>query len=255
MIDKAYARKLAHTIFKDLLHTIFANYIFDSDSRLITNFEEERNNLLGEGLVKLWDKLMSNYKAYDQGRTLLVSEKALACLIRRGVDKKKIRLRGTNARVELNNFTYYVEKEGGGCSAGPCGYVSRWSRLPLRWVGLSGEEFADFMFDFDDLVSDITKEVDDHLLGVKIRSKQYEILCQSVDALGELFLKPQGITWQTETNFTETDITVSFSDGTHMPILENITMDKLADVFQSIPERMSSQELLPKPRHIFPHWW
>jgi len=255
MIDKAYARKLAYSIFKDIFHGISTNYINDSQSRLISDFESERRNLLGEGVAKLWDKLMSNYKAYEQGRTLLVSEKALACLIRRGVVKKDITISGTYAHVQLSNYLYYIDKEGAGCSAGPFGLIGGWSRPPMRWIGLSGEDFADFMFDFDELVADCAKEVDDRLVNVKIKAKQYEILCRSIDGLGELFLKQSGIKWETDTDFTESKVPVTFSDGKHQPIYEIIPMDKLTDVFQSIPKRMNSQDILPKPRHGILPWW
>lgn len=242
MIDKEHALKLTQHIIKN----IFSSEYRYSGSEIITNFEMERENLMGECLSKLWDKLMSFYEAYAADRPLLLSEKALACLIRRGADRKNIRLNGTNAKVRLNNLTYYVEKEGFGCTAGPCCTARFWCNLPMRWVSLSGEDFADFMFEFDELVPALAKEVDDRLLETKVKAKQYEILSQSAGHLGEIFLTQNGIRWQVGTDFTESEISVTFSDGTHLPIRETIPLDKLTDVFQSIPDRMNSRPLLPK---------
>lgn len=250
MIDKEYAGTLIRNIDQDLCNTLVGGYPNRVHIRLISRFEDERLNLIGEGLSKMWDRLMSSCKGYEQGRALLVSEKALACLIRKGVDKKDIRMNGTNARVQLNNFTYYVDKEGAGCSAGPCGYKGSWSRIPTRWIALSGEDFADFMFEFDDLVADIVTEIDKIILEYRIKAAQYDILCQSVNHLGELFLKQGGISWNVETDFTDTDTPVTFSDGDHQPIHEHIPTERLTDVFQTIPERMSVQPLIPKFKRL-----
>lgn len=242
MIDKKYAERLSASILGNTLKTFpSGHYGIGFHDNFIRDFEEERNGLLGEVIGKFWDQLMTSCNAYGPGGPLLVSEKALACLVRRGVDHRHLRMKGTNARVELPHLTYYVDKEGAGCSAGPCVH-SNWGHLPLRWIVLSGEGFADFMFEFDELVGSMIEKVDEALLEYKVQAMQYEIICQTLGQLGEQFLKPHGIRWEVGTHFTEKTVPVTFSDRTHMPITETIATDSLTDVFMGIPERMAAQK-------------
>lgn len=254
MIDRDRAIKLTKGIFQGIYASLSADGISSTESRLISNYEESRNELVGKGLGELWEKLMSELNAYAPERPLLVSEKALACIIRRGADKKNIRMNGTKARVFLNNATYYVEKEGAGCSAGIFGYSGYWSRLPMRWITLSGEEFADFMFEFDELITESIKEFDVRMQEYQIKCKQFEILCTATDQLGEIYLKPYGIMWQNLTRFTENAAYVMFSDDEHKPIYEDIPLDKMADIFESIPDRMKKQPPIPKRKRDYFLW-
>jgi len=255
MIDKTYARKLAARILKNILDSVQKGYITDVRNRLISDYADERDSILDEMLVKLWDELMSYYKAYEQGRPLLVSEKALACLIRKGVDRKDISLNVPTSSIQLKNLIYYVKKEGVGCSSKPCASAGHHNSLPMRWVALSGEDFADFMFDFDELASEFIAEVDRKLMEFKIKAKQYEILSQTVNRLGEVFLRNEGIQWHIGTDFSEEYTPVTFYDGKHQSINEKIPVVKLAEVFQSIPERMEKQPLIPKSGHTSVFLW
>lgn len=248
MIDKHQAGEQADVILRNLLKVRQSAYLVSED------FGKLRADFIAEGLARLWDRLMSDCKGYRQECRLLVSEKALACLIRKGAHKSDIRMTYTKATVQLNNCTYYVNKEGGGCSAGPCGSGSFWCHTPMRWVALSGEDFADFMFDFDALVPDIIRKADKLLLEFNVRIKQYEILCQTVSQLSELILEPNGINCHLDTDFTESEIRITFNDGNHLSLYETIAIDHLADFFRSVPERMASQPVLPRIRHTL-NWW
>jgi len=254
MIDRVYAQRLAETILKDVLKPLSFRSADNLNSfNIISDFEEERDRLLGEALSKLWDQLMSNYKAYESGQPLLVSEKALACLIRRGLDRKDLTMSGTKAGVKLSSFNYYVDKQGVGCTAGPSVWSNYLHRLPMRWIALSGEDFADFMFDFDGIVPWVEKRVDDYLLDFKIKAMQYRILCQTADELGEKYLSPAGIEWHVDTGFSETTVPVSFRDKEHEPIHETIPADKLAEAFRDIPQKMERQATIRRHRSIFHH--
>jgi len=250
MIDRKYAEKLAATIVGDIMKK--SSVGFTSMGDLISDFDKERSNILGNVLSKLWDQLMTSCKAYESGKPLLGFEKALACLRRKGVDWNHLSLNMTDATVSLASLNYYLSKEANSFSAGPCVHSGFWGHLPMRWVALSGEDFADFMFEFDELVDFVTKDVDRHLHECKVKSMQYEILCQTIGQLGEQYLKPHGIRWNVNTSFTETLVPVSFNDDRHECICEDIPSDRLAEVFQTIPERMEKQPIPKKrKRNIF----
>jgi hypothetical protein len=249
MIDRKYAEKLSASILANVLKPL-SNEYHHSCGHFISDFETERRHILGDALTKLWDQLMAGCNAYDPGHPLLVSEKALACLIRRGVDKGHLYMNGTDARVELPHLTYYVDKEGAGCSAGPCVWSAK--RLPLRWISLRGEDFADFVFEFDSLVGTVVENVDRFLLEYKVKAMQYEIICQTLNHLGEQFLKPKGIRWTVSPDFTDQYVHVTFSDGIHLSICETIPTQYLMQVFRDIPGRMADQpqlgDTLMRPR-------
>ena len=254
MIDKKQADTISASILKDVLEPISGRYTrsFALDN-FVRDFDSGRHQILGEALSKLWDQLMSACNAYGPGAPLLVSEKALACLLRRGVDRNDLRMNGTSARVTLTHLTYFVDKEGASCSAGPC-VPSHLGHLPMRWIALSGEDFADFIFEFDDIVGDIIRQVDEVLLRYKAKAMQFEIICKTVDELGEQFLKPHGICWSACTDFTDSTVPVRFSDGIHPPIREVLPIDSLSEAFQSIPGKMAAQEELEfeRNRRSFP---
>lgn len=253
MIDRTYAERLTASILtrkeKDYPDTRLPYLPF------VTDFEQSRERLLGDVLFELWDTLMANYKAYEQGRPLLLSEKALACLIRRGVPRNSIMLQGPRASFSLPAFSYFVNKEGAACSVGPRVVTSRWKFSPLRWVRLSGEELSEFIFDFDSLVGFVTESVDSLLLNVKLRATQYEIICRTVGELGETFLKPHGIHWNVGEAFSVESVPVMFQDGIHEDYFESIPMDRLSEVIRGIPELMEGRPKLKRAdTHRFGFW-
>lgn len=249
MIDYTDAVKLSEDIISNVMKHEIA-----FEKNLITDFDYGRNRLLGRVIWKLWDQLLSKSNAYGNERPLTLSEKAMACLIRKGVDKNSININGTTTYFPLGNLTYRIEKEGAGFSACPC--VSRGASYsePLRWITLPGEEFAEFVFDFDSIAGAAISKVDGHLLEAKALAMQYSIICQTIDFLGEQFLKPDGISWTVGTSFTDTSVSLSFSKEGLVGFTESIDLDQLADVIAGIPERMQKQPARKKQENRFA-WW
>ena len=115
MIDFKYAERLSETIMKNTLGNAGR-----FDRPMIEDFDNQREEIVGTVIVKLWDQLLSNCKAYDTGAPLYPSEKAIACIIRKGVDRKSISMNGTTAYITLQRLSYRIDKEGHGFSSRPC---------------------------------------------------------------------------------------------------------------------------------------
>lgn len=151
MIDKQYAERLLDSLIQEA---------------------RDSQDLLGDVLQKMWDKLLISCHAFDEGRSLLLSEKALACLVHKGIPKSAIQIdkeRIFKTTVELQSLTYCIEKYGFGFSAWPCTGHRRsiWGLPSMRWIALSDEEFAEFMLEFDSLVEGVTKKVKEFIIEKK----------------------------------------------------------------------------------------
>ena len=244
MIDFKYAQDLLRKLTGEVMKR-------ESGYRgsIVSDFDNKREELAGTIIFKFWDNLLSNCGAFE-GETLTQSEKALACLVRKGVDINSIKRKGTTSYVTLKALTYRVSKEGVGFSSVPCVHTGTMYGLPMRWISLSGEDFADFMFDFDSIVGSVYRAIDNHLLEEKALAMQYSIIRQSVDTLGEQFLKPHGITWRVADKFTDSTINVNFFQKGRENIRETIELDRLPDVIAGIPERMESQPELKTDKDL-----
>lgn len=245
MIDFKYAQDLLRKLAGEVMKR-------ESGYRgsIVSDFDNKREELAGTIIFKFWDNLLSSCGAFE-GETLTQSEKALACLVRKGVDINSIKRKGTTSYVTLKTLTYRISKEGVGFSSAPCVHTGTLYNLPMRWISLSGEEFADFMFDFDSIAGSVYAKIDNCLLEEKALAMQYSIICQSIDALGEQFLKPHGISWKIGENFTETVIHITFFHTPHENIYETVELDRLPEVIAGIPERMAMQPQEKKHRVFF----
>lgn len=250
MIDLTYAEKLSETLIRDIMG--LTGRVKSFPRSIITDFDRERELLIGEVTLKLWDRLLSGTGAFRSDKPLTQSEKALACIIRKGVSINAINLQGTSARVPLRVLTYRITKEGAGFSAAPCVSSGSWSHLPMRWISLTGEEFAEFIFDFDSFAGSIAEKVDSRLLEQKALAMQYSIICQTAGQLGEQYLKPAGITWNVGSDFSGISATVTFARRGFRSIVETITFKDLAEVFADIPARMDRQPKVKNRRGFFP---
>ena len=243
MIDIRYAEKLCEKVIGDVMGRTksFAR-------SMIADFENEREQLVGEVILKIWDRLLSNMGAFSSDKPLTQSEKALACIIRKGVNLSSITMQGTTAHVPLGTLTYRLSKEGFGFSCVPCVNTNTWNNLPMRWISLPGEDFAEFMFEFDSFAGSIARMIDSRLLEEKALAMQYSIICQTVDQLGEQYLKPAGITWNVGCDFTDIAATVTFVRKGYRSIFETIRFKDLAEVISGIPARMDRQPREKKRR-------
>lgn len=236
MIDFKYAQDLLRKLAGEVMKR-------ESGYRgsIVSDFDHKREELAGTIIFKFWDNLLSSCGAFE-GETLTQSEKALACLVRKGVDINSIKRKGTTSYVTLETLTYRISKEGVGFSSAPCVHTGTLYNLPMRWISLSGEEFADFMFDFDSIAGSVYAKIDNYLLEEKALAMQYSIICQSVDILGEQYLKPHGITWMVGENFTERVVHITFFQINRENIRETVELGRLSEVIAGIPERMERQQ-------------
>ena len=66
------------------------------------------------------------------------------------------------------------------------------------------------MMDFDSIAGMAEMKLDSLLLERKAQAMQYTIICQTVGELGKQLLKPHGISWQVDTDFTDSAVKVRF---------------------------------------------
>ena len=236
MIDFKYAERLSETIMRNTLGNAGR-----FDRPMIEDFDNQREEIVGTVIVKLWDQLLSNCKAYDTGAPLYPSEKAIACIISKGVDRKSISMNGTTAYITLQRLSYRIDKEGHGFSSRPCVHTGLWYSMPMRWITMPGDEFAEFMMEFDSIAGMAEMKLDSLLLERKAQAMQYTIICQTVGELGNQFLKPHGISWKVSTDFTDTSVNVWFRQSKIKGISESIPFNRLSEVIAGIPERMKKQ--------------
>lgn len=228
MIDKDLAERISAFVLDRILHVGSGVYPSEGDG--------ERDALLRGAATILWEQLMLSVNAYDRGRPPLVSEKALACIIRRGADRRHLRMEFPRSRLTLPHFNYFLEKQGAGCIAGPC--TGKKMQGPIT---LQGEEFADFLFEFDSIAAALPGKIDRALAKRRIESIQHEILCQTIEELGEEYLAPYGITARSSGAFSETDIYISLSRDGAPSIAIIVPIASLAEVFRQIPTMLPGE--------------
>ena len=250
MIDFKYAERLSETIMKNTLGNAGR-----FDRPMIEDFDNQREEIVGTVIVKLWDQLLSNCQAYDTGAPLYPSEKAIASIIRKGVDRKSISMNGTTAYITLQRLSYRIDKEGHGFSSRPCVHTGLWYSMPMRWITMPGDDFAEFMMDFDSIAGMAEMKLDSLLLERKAQAMQYTIICQTVGELGKQLLKPHGIYWQVDTDFTDSAVKVRFRKSKHEGISETIALDRLSEVFAGIPDRMRKQPRIKEVEPERPRIW
>lgn len=248
MIDMKYAERISDVIIQEVMGRS-KNY----DRSMIADFETKREHLIGEIILKLWDKLLECHKYYYSRQGYRQSEKALACLIRKGVNKNRLNFQGTTAFIPLSSLTYRIVKENPGFSCLPCIHTWTWTHPMSSTIFLPEEKFADFLFEFDSYVGPVIGKIDKHLLEIKALAMQYSIICQTANNLGEQYLRPNGISWSVGTDIVDDSVFISFSKEGLKNLWEKIRLDELAKVFSEIPGKMTKQPELPreKPRRRF----
>ena len=186
---------------------------------------------------------------------IMTIQKAIACIIRKGVDRKSISMNGTTAYITLQRLSYRIDKEGHGFSSRPCVHTGLWYSMPMRWITMPGDDFAEFMMDFDSIAGMAEMKLDSLLLERKAQAMQYTIICQTVGELGKQLLKPHGISWQVDTDFTDSAVKVRFRKSKHEGISETIALDRLSEVFAGIPDRMRKQPRIKEVEPERPRIW
>ncbi len=222
MIDKIYSERIASFLLNNILDIApKTHYLSDCDRTL--------KDLYGKAVTILWEQLMIHHCAYSPLRPALAAEKALACLIRRGLEYKHLQIKLPRIRVKLDNFAYYIDKTEAGCCAGPAS-----GEFLCRCITLSGEDFAEFLFDFDNLAGAIIKRIDEAVIGYQAKKLQYKIICQTMDILGKQYLEPYGISFSVQNNFSERDIYVTFFSKSSPPVSRIIPFDDITESFIDI---------------------
>ena len=242
MIDFRHAESLSETILDN---------IFKSEKAHVRSINADtdglRQALFGEAIERLWDRLLSDLGAFENGKPLTQSEKAIACIARRLGGLKSITLHCTDADIPLENLTYNIRKEGQGFRCDPQVLSLSFRHGPMRWISLSGEDFADFLFEFDSLISAVAQKVDSRLVNEMAIAMQLSIISETVRELGEVYLTPKGIFWDIDSDITDNSVTVTFHRKGVESLSETIGLGSLAEVIAGIPARMDRQ-----PKNAFP---
>lgn len=233
-MDRQQVLKMA----SDLLEKKLASY--HMTLTILEDFQGSRIKLLGNLIYKIWDNLLAEMGAFDDDRTALQSEQAIAGFIHRGLPKKDVEVSYPVSAVQLKYLTYLIVKEGVGFSAKPSVNYSSWGYKARHWVKLPAEEFVEFVMEFDNLIPDIARFLDGRLREFQIRAVQHDILRQTVNSLGEQYLAPKGITWTLGDNFTTDSILVNFYLPGHRNLHEIIPTDALAETIMAIPAKILS---------------
>lgn len=236
MIDMNYAERISDVVIKEVM-----GRSPDYGCSMINDFDTKREHLIGEVVLKLWDKLLDSCKGYSSRQGFRQSEKALACLIRKGVDRNRLKFQGTSAIVPLSSLSYLIEKENPGYGCLPCIHTWRWVHPWSSTILLPEENFADFLFEFDSYVGSVFSKIDERLLAIKALAMQYSIICQTANNLGEQYLRPNGISWSVGTDIVDDSVFISFSKEGLKDLWEKIRLDELARVFSEIPGRIVKQ--------------
>lgn len=243
MIDMNYAERISDVIIQEVM-----GRSTDYGRSMIIAFDIKREHRIGEVILKLWDKLLEGCNGYSSRQGYRQSEKALACLIRKGVDKNRLKFHGTTAFIPLSSLTYRIEKENPGFSCLPCIHTWTWTHPTSKTILLPEKDFADFLFEFDSYVGPVISKIDKRLLEIKALAMQYSIICQTVDNLGEQYLRPNEISWKVDTNFDDESVSICFSKEGILSLWEKIRLDELVKVIPGIPWRMARQPELPKEK-------
>ena len=180
----------------------------------------------------------------------LAAEKAVAVLMRTGVQKEKVRFRRNSFRVTLAHGEYRIYKTGTGVYAG-CGPSDR-----RYFFNVGGETFAKFLLWFDAAVPDMEARVPEILAVLRTRvmeemkrRKAQEVRDTVVRTLVERHLAPLGIIAKYTVRDGDTvsmDLTRVFKGHVDVPL------QRLAEVLADTSSLLSGLSVeTPKPEDSF----
>ena len=235
MIDRKQFEEILTKRIDENVKSGFQYWDYDSDG-----FDDRRMEVLGVVVTETWDRILSKCGGYRSDRPLMLMEDGLAELVRRGVDRKKILIRGGAFRsVPLACWTYFVEKGGRSTSVCPAdGNNSNWhSHQYMRWITLTPKDFADFILEFDSLIPEITARVDGKLLEIRKMMMGMTVLRRTVSELAEQYLTPHHISC-TMSDFDEEKVVLTFSRRGRKDLSRTVPITDLQTEIEKIPEEM-----------------
>lgn len=153
------------------------------------------DNIRSALLFGVWEKCIGHLNENAMKDELLVVEKALTIMTRKGVIKDKILFKKNSFRVQMANAQYRIYKMSHSNI-----FACPWPSDRRCKINVSGETLADFMIRFDKEIPDIVSHVTTIMATLRARdleetkhSIETEIKDKLVRSLIDQYLKPLGL--------------------------------------------------------------
>ena len=117
-------------------------------------------------ICSIWNKALLSIDAFNFKESACNAEAAVAACIHAGLDKNNIQYSTNHFRLKMPNLEYSVIRELSGFTAHPVPALFAFMRQ-LSAIGLSQQEFAEFLFAFDSIVPEIKKANSELLVEIR----------------------------------------------------------------------------------------